>query len=223
MFRKYRVELKFINRLCGSVPQDKEMVKKWLDGRKPSVKPPGGRSINEINEEVIATMPDQEAENAETEKAIALGFQVEKSGLVMRGGTLKAHVKDCARILSQNYIGKIQGEKSLNVRVTNCTMIQEYWVPIMKDGKRIAEADGLFDKAVHLMGRFGPINALKRIQYVEQPTLTFHWLVMKTTTDKNVVTEDDLKSILTYGSVHGYAGERGDGEGRYEWTLEEVK
>lgn len=223
MFKKYRVEMSFVNRLCGSVPQNEAMIKDWLDGRRPTVRPPGGKSINEINEEVIATLPDMEQENADTERRVTLGFQTEPSGLVMRGGTIKAHLKDCSRILAQNYVGKIQGEKSLNLRVTNCTMIEEYFVPIMKEGKRVALADGMFDKAVHVMTRMGPINALKRIQYIERPTLTYHWLVMAATTGRNVVTEDDLKHILTYGSVHGYAGERGDGEGRYTWKLEEVK
>lgn len=228
MFKKYEVELKFINRLCGSVPQNEEMVRGWLDARKPRVRPPGSKDISETSEEVIKSLPDQEALNAETEKRVTLGFQyladdLHESGLAMRGGTIKAHLKDCSRILAQNYIGKIAGEKSLNVRVTNCVMVEEYWIPLFTArGTRAKEADDMFDKAVHVMTRMGPINALKRVMYLNQPTMRFNLLVMENTSKKLVISENDLNAIFQYGAVHGYAGERGDGEGRYTFQITEV-
>ena len=36
------------------------------------------------------------------------------------------------------------------------------------------------------------------------------------------VSETDLHHLFEYGGVHGYAGERGDGEGRYNYTIERV-
>lgn len=222
MFKKYRVKMQFVERLCGSVPQNEEMIQPWLDSRKPTVRPPGAKSIVEVAEEVISTLPDQEAVNAETEKRITLGFQEYKGSLAMRGGTIKAHLKDCARILTQNYIGKIKGERSLAQRLLNCIMVEEYYIPILKDGEPVKKADGEFDKAIHVMTRMGPINALKRIQYIQEGSLTFHLLIMANTADRLVVSEDDLRSVFTYGAVKGYGGERGDGEGRYTFTIEEV-
>ena len=40
---------------------------------------------------------------------------------------------------------------------------------------------------------------------------------------KPAISKADLESIFEYGGVHGYAGERGDGEGRYFATVQEVK
>jgi hypothetical protein len=33
------------------------------------------------------------------------------------------------------------------------------------------------------------------------------------------VSQDDLEAVFTYGATHGYGGERGDGEGRYEFEI----
>jgi hypothetical protein len=35
----------------------------------------------------------------------------------------------------------------------------------------------------------------------------------------NSVSPGDLEKLFVYGGVHGYGGERGDGEGRYVATL----
>lgn len=222
MWKKYEVELNFVGKLCGSVPMNPEMIQGWLDARKPRVRPPGSKDILETAEEVITSIQDQKELNAETEKRVTLGFQKVDGGLVMRGGTIKAHLKDCARILSQNYIGKIQGEKSLNVRVTNCVQVEEYWIPLLRNGKPIDEADNYIDKAVHVMTRIGPVNALKRIQFIEKPSMIFNLLVMESSAKRLVVSLNDLKSVFQYGGIHGYAGERGDGEGRYTFTIKEI-
>jgi hypothetical protein len=39
---------------------------------------------------------------------------------------------------------------------------------------------------------------------------------------KPTVTRHDLERVMSYGGVHGYAGERGDGEGKYTFNLEEL-
>lgn len=138
----------------------------------------------------------------------------------MRGGTIKAHIKDCARIIS-SFNAKMKGERSFAVKVLNCLYVGEYWVPILKAGNPTKKSDGTFDKAVHVMTPQGQRNALKRIHFINEPTMAFHLSVMQSPKG-DVVNRKDIETLLTYGAVHGYAGERGDGEGRYTFKVEEV-
>ena len=62
-----------------------------------------------------------------------------------------------------------------------------------------------------------PINALKTFEYIEPARLDFTLKVLGKSVSKK-----DLETLFEYGGVHGYAGERGDGEGKYLSTLEKV-
>lgn len=232
MWKKYKVTLEFNNRLCGSTPLDPEMMAAWLDARKPAVRPPGSRSQDEILAEAMGSVATQNLaeENEGIEQRTTLGFQAFKGNLMMRGGTVKAHLKDCSRIIS-SFSARIEGERSFAVKVINCVYVGEYWIPILKNGKILTKPDGFFDKSVHMNTPRGPRSAIKRIGYVEGATMDFTLNIMETVKGKDregkdkggdVVHLKDLKSLLDYGSVHGYAGERGDGEGRYTYKIQEA-
>ncbi len=222
LWTPYRVRWDFLTKLCASVPADPAMREAWLKARQPSVRPPSSRSLTEINEEVVATL----AEPLEEELGGLLVFQKVDGTCRMRAATIKAHLKDCARFLSSNYVGKIEGEKSFAVRFLNGVYPdpKTYWVPILSQvtGKPIDEATGRYDKAVHVQTRMGPRSAIKNIEYITDARLEFTLLVMHDKKGKPVVSTEDLGIMLMYGGVHGYAGERGDGEGRYTYTIEEV-
>lgn len=218
IWREFRVRWQFLTRVCGQTPADPEIVRKWLEARQPNVRPPGGKSIDDINNEVLDSIASGDSEPPEFS---VLTFQKHNGGLVFRAGTIKAHIKDCARVISAQYVGKIKGERSFAVRVVNGVYVDEaqYWVPLLRqDGTPVVAADGMHDKPVHVMTRQGQINALKRFEYVAPPcVMDFTIKVLGQS-----VTEDDLHYLFTYGGTHGYAGERGDGEGRYHYDLEAV-
>lgn len=220
----FKVRWDFLTKLCASVPADPAMREAWLKARQPAVRPPNSRSLTEINEEVIATL----AEPEEEEMGGLLVFQRLASGVcAMRAATIKAHLKDCARFLSSNYVGKIEGEKSFAVRFLNGVYPdpKTYWIPVLSqiDGKPTMEPTGQFDKAVHVQTRMGPRSAIKTIQFIDEARIEFHLLVMHDKKGKLVVSEEDLSTMMQYGGVHGYAGERGDGEGRYTFTIEPIE
>lgn len=220
LWTSYRMRLEFLTRLCASVPADPEVIKKWLEAREPRVKPAGAMSIQEINEEVLVSI---ERGEGEPEQGFSLlVFQRYAGGLVQRAGTVRAHYKDCSRVLSAQFVGRIEGERAFSTRVINGVYLdkREYWLPIRRpDGSPVTEADGTFDKAIHVRGPRGePLSALKRFEYVEPPSvLEFTLQVLGRS-----VSETDLHHLFTYGGTHGYAGERSDGEGRYDYTLERI-
>lgn len=214
VWTRWTVEWEFLTKVCGSVPADPALVTKWLESRQPSARPVGARSMQEINEEVVATLESELVEDA-ADYAM-LTFQRQNGTLVLRASTLRAHMKDCARQLSSFFVGRVKGERTFAVKMVNCVYLDEsqYWVPMLREGKPLNQADGFFDKAVHVMTRQGSRSALKRIEFVERPHLKFTLKTLGT-----VIHEDDLHILFQYGGTHGYGGERSDGEGRYTYTL----
>jgi hypothetical protein len=202
--------MKFTGRLCGSVPLSKDLVPIWLKSRMPAKKPEDGKPIKEIEKEVQDSIE-------ETEERVSLGFQQENGNLVVRGGTLKAHIKDCSL-----QVMDIVGVKAFRSKVANQVQVTEYFIPINKTrAKLCGEPDGSYEQPVHVVTRQGPLNALKVINYIDKPLLKFEIKVLNK--KKSEITEEVLRTILDYGSVHGYGGERGMQEGRYTYKLTEVK
>lgn len=211
----FRVQWDGLTSLCGSVPADPEITRAWLEARAPSVRAPGARTINEINEEVFATLAE-----GEPNEGSLLVFQRVAGTVVMRAATVRAHLKDCARVISAQYVARIKGERAFSTRVINGVYLDPrvYWLPVLRpDGSAVTAADGERDKAIHVRTPQGaPMNAIKRFEYVEPWRLDFTLQVLGKS-----VGRDDLEILMQYGGVHGYAGERGDGEGRYAATISE--
>jgi len=218
LWTRYRVRWEFLTALCSSTPADPEVISAWLKARQPRVKPAGALSIEEINEEVLASIERGEGEADQVYSMLV--FQRHAGHIVMRAATVKAHIKDCARVLSAQFIGRIQGERAFSTRVINGVYPDErqgYWLPVQRpDGALITAADGTRDKAIHVRGPRGEqLNALKQFEYLNPPVfLEFTLNVLGRS-----VSETDLHHVFTYGGTHGYAGERSDGEGRYTYTL----
>lgn len=211
----YEVKWTGLTKLCSSVPANKDLVKIWLESRKPKVKPPGGLSIDETAEEVVAHYErQQEAEKEETDEqnASMLVFQHENGQCVMRAATVRAHLKDCARRIS-SLVGSIEGERAFSTKVISYVYPDErqYWIPILRpEGDKVTKPDGHMDRPV--TSRFG--TALKRFEFIEPWRLDFKLRVLSTA-GRPAVSIEDLSKLFMYAGVHGYAGERGNGEGKY--------
>jgi hypothetical protein len=212
----YKVRWDFLTQLCGSVPADPEIIQAWVKSRAPKVRPAGAKSLDEIQEEAFASLASGDAED--TPEYSILQFQRAAGVLVMRAATIRAHLKDCARVISAQWMPKVKGERAFSTRVINGLYPDPaaYWVPVLRpDGSPITKHDGERDKAIHVRGQRGePQNAIKRFEYVDPARMDFVLKVLG-----NSVREEDLEILMQYGGIHGYAGERGDGEGKYTFTL----
>lgn len=221
----YRVRWDFLTKLCGSVPADPDLIRAWLNARQPRVRPAGALSIEEINEEVLASI--ERGEGEPSDEYSMLVFQRLDGALMLRSNTIRAHIKDCAYQLSGQFVGRIDRERTFNTRVKNGVYLDDVahvgikgtkFLPVIRpDGSPVTSADvDTYDKAIHVRGPSGTINALKRIEYVEPPTsIEFTLKVLGRS-----ISETDLHHLFMYGGTHGYGGERGDGEGRYSYSLE---
>lgn len=218
-----KVTLSFVGMLCGNFPQSKEIIKAFLDGRKPNVKPAGAKPLDDLIEEAINTLPNMEEENAELMERMTIGFQMLDGKLVVRSETLRAHMKDCARQLSSLYFPKIQGERSLAVRATQGIYIDgqikndagTWFNYILKDGKPIERADGYEERPIHFFTPKGERSALKKFAFVTGAVIQFTAKILD-----HCISTNDLKYILEYGATHGYLGERSAGNGKYSFEIE---
>jgi len=200
MFNTVNVEIYFTEMLCGSVPLSKEIIPDWLKSRMPTNKPENSRTIEELASEVEGTIQ-------EAEEKVTLGFQQDEKGLFIRGGNIKAHLKDCA-----NQIKDIVKIKNLRSKIANKVFVSEYRVYLKDEqGNFIQKSSGDFEQPVHVITPLGPRNALKKIQYINSPKMKFSLQILE---DKEIDIEL-IKKIFIYGSIHGFGGERGMGEGRY--------
>lgn len=219
MWTEYKVTWTFLTKLCGSVPADPEIIDAWVRTRAPKVRPAGSKSIDEIKEEVFDTIAAGEAED--TPDYTILTFQRWNGICCQRAATIRAHLKDCARVLSAQYVDKIKGERAFSTRVINGVYPDEtvYWVPILRpDGTPVLKHDGEQDRAIHVRGPRGEqLNAIKRFEWIDPARIDFKIKVLGKS-----VRKEDLEIIMQYGGVHGYAGERGIGEGKYTFEMQEI-
>jgi hypothetical protein len=217
LWTRYRVTWDFPGNLCGSVPKDPNLIEPWLESRKPAATSPYGKSIPEIQEEIISTLGEPEEPIEEEIKRMALGFQHLNGEMVMRGATVRAHLKDCARIVGTMYVGRLVGQKQFSTKIINGVYNEEYWIPVTRhDGTPVSGPDGSREIMVHARGPQGPINALKRVDFVTDVRMVFTLKVM------SGIHRSDLDILMQYGAVHGYAGERSMGEGRYVYAIEQI-
>lgn len=224
---EYLLEMTFRDRLCGSVPLARKLVRTWLESRKPERKPEGARDLEELEQEVLETLPDDEVSAEEMQELVTLGFQRDEQGLFVRSGYLRAHLKDCAQQCRQLATRLFPGLRSrrgaapmLRAMVANKVYPREdrlYLLRRLDSGREvtITEHDGEYDQPVHVLTPVGPRSALKTIRYVTRPLIRAHLLVLA---DRSL-SYQVLRTLLEYGSVHGFGGERSLGEGRYEFRL----
>lgn len=109
------------------------------------------------------------------------------------------------------------------------------------------QGQGPREKAIHVVTPMGQRSALKAFEFCEEASMEF-WLAVLTAPDREVrrtkdvigpdgkvkkvpeivkvpgkpiVDTDDLKGLMLYGGMHGYAGERSEDGGRYGHQITE--
>lgn len=225
IWKEYAVGWHFPHWLCGGVPQDPDIVGKWLRARMPAAKPPEAREIADIQEEVLETLaaPAEEREiginTFQRVPGAMVGYPETGDVLVVRAATIRAHLKDCARAVGKYVAGRVEGEAAFSTRFINCVYPdgpEQYWVPILRSGKPLMEEDGWEEKPFSAMTPRGKISAFKRVGYAEGVDLVFRlWVVKSGEKVKGAVSPADIEKVMLYGGTHGFGAERGMGHGRY--------
>ena len=218
-----KVRMDFVGRVCGSVPASPDIIEKWLAARQPSVKPPASKTIPQTAEEVINTLPDMGEENDALRQGTMVVFQRVEGRLAVRAATIRAHLKDCCSQVQNQLVGRIKGERNFTTRIKNGLYVSggfrdatgTEFLHVIRDGNPVTKGDGFQERLVHSNTPQGPINAIKQFEYVVRPYIKFAAALLGTS-----VKAEDLATLMKYGAVHGYGGERSQQEGQYTFEIE---
>lgn len=219
MFQKYRLEMRFEHWLVGGTPLREDLVRGWLEARKPDKKPTphvlsGNGEVREIAEmeASVATMLPPEEDVQERTK----GFLRNEDGeLVVPGFHVRSHAKDCASKAKE-----VLGIKALKSKVDRAVYVTPQFMRILKgkDRKPILAPDGVYEHPCHAFTPMGPRTSLTRAEYVEQPILVCELNVL----NDGVITEEILHRLFEYGQIHGFGAERNLQQGMYKYELTPV-
>lgn len=181
--------------------------------------PVGVKTLEEVRQERQDTI-DPLHEVTEQDK-VWVGFSRDEHGLFVRGGNLRAHLKDCADVVARAVkAGADPGlpeVKNFRSKVVNSLYVQEDRLHLLDgNGKVATEVTGFRDATLSVMTAQGPRTCLKRVDYLEpciiQATLLLY---------PGEISRDWIAVLLDYGCEHGFGQDRSLQFGRYDYELGE--
>lgn len=186
MFAKYRVTVRFRDKVLGGVPRTEETVHAWLQVRGlPSLAPETLESLDIIPEE-----------------RAWIGFKRDAAGLYLEARQIRSMLKECAGIL-----GVTRQVRGLRQHLQHGTFVKPDRIHL-----GVAEPSGTLDFFGQVQSPRGPRSIAKRVDYVERPRITFEvWTV-----DNGKLGEERLREIIRLAQENGLGAMRTQGFGQFE-------
>jgi len=150
MWKRYKVTLKFRERLVGGVPQNPDALRRWLELR--------GKEKHFV--EMLGEI--------EPEQTPKIGFLRDETGLYIEARQVKAGLKEAANVLK-----RVADVKNMRAKVKDRVFVYPARIHL---GRK--EPDGDFVRIVHGITMLGPRTSMKICEYVEQPEITFFLKVL---------------------------------------------
>lgn len=209
LYDHYRVTIAVRDRICGGMPKNPDLIKNWVE------------STTEFADEKSAELVQENAElivNAVAEKCWN-GFPEDpQHGLFIPCRNVKAMLKQSAQLLG--IYKRKRGSKQIMAEGMEVKSIDGN-LPNANGGARIylgkKAPDGTDEGAIHVMTAQGPRAALRRMDYVTEPTLSFEIWVLKTDPKEDRhIGEKQLIEILTHACENGLGASRSQGEGKFD-------
>lgn len=225
MWTNLELTIKFTVPLCGGVPRNDDIVKQWVVLRKATetahAKMDGPQTLDQVAAERVATTDPIDIDDEMSK--VWVGFSRNVDGnLFVRGGALRAHLKDAAQVLGRIFkLGNVAGMgtvKLFAVKLKDALYVKEDQIVLLNgDGNPTTEATGFRDATMSVMTAQGPRTCLKRVDYIAPCSMTATLQLL----EGSEIKQRHIEKCLEYGAVHGFGQDRSLQYGRYDWTLEE--
>ena len=207
LYDRYRVQIQVRDRICGGMPKNPDLIKNWVEATT--------GHADEISEKLI----QENAELVVNEVAEKCwnGFPEDKHhGLFIPCRNIKACLKQSAQLLGI-YKNK-RGSKQIMAEGMEVKAPSERgYGPTDRIYLDKNTPDGTDESAIHVMTAQGPRTALRRMDYVTKPTLSFEIWVLKTAAQETRhIGEEQLVEILTHAQENGLGASRSQGEGKFD-------
>lgn len=225
VWEEWKLRMNFTTPLCGGVPKNQNLIDVWLETRKPSETQfkkiqegigPDNKTPQSMDE--VKKQTEQAIEEAPNVDAMCCGFLKDETGLYVRGGSIRAHLKEAADVIGQQMRAGVIKPKISNFRskfVDRCYVREEKVYILDENGQPMMEATGDRETTLNVLTRQGPRTCLKKIDYCFpcQLEATVQFL------PNTEITLEALQACFEYGRVSGFNQDRGLQYGRYDYTL----
>lgn len=198
----YRVTLQMEGQFGASIPRTPEEIRAMLNHRMPANMPDQAIPVEDLAEQVIT-----EVGAGDDQPAGWSTFKRDSEGLYYEGRTVRGHLKDCA-LQVQGFFPDI---KNFRAKLVNRLYVRDAKIRLFRDWRVLADVDDTETRFIQVMTRQGPRSAIKYLDFVVEPLLTFTVDLL----DDGVIGKEHLEAVLDYGRVHGMGAERSQGWGRY--------
>jgi len=204
LYDRYRVQIQIRDRICGGMPKNPDLIKNWVEATTGHADEISEKLIQE-NAELVVNEVAEKCWNGFPEDA--------KHGLFVPCRNIKACLKQSAQLLGI-YKNK-RGSKQIMAEGMEVKGNEfEGRSDRVYLGKKMP--DGTDESAIHVMTAQGPRTALRRMDYVTKPTLSFEIWVLKTAAQETRhIGEEQLVEILTHAQENGLGASRSQGEGKF--------
>ena len=201
LYDRYNVTIKIRNRIMGGVPRSAEIIEAWVKARTGY----DDALTKAQTEEALATQVSEEAEKIWT------GFPGDGRGLFVATRQIKAMLRESATMLG--ITKKKRGSKQVvqhGLEIKGPDHEQRVYLGV-------TEASGSDEGPIHVMTAQGPRTALKRQDYVDEPTLSFTIWVFKTAPQETRhLGEKEIVKMLTFAQENGLGAARSQGHGKFD-------
>lgn len=194
----YRLSL--TEMLLGTAPMNQHIYAEYIASRK-----------------AAATTEERAAETAtvsDAEEAGVTGFRRDEDGLFLFDYQIRGFLKEAARVLNLKVPGKRQAEVALSSGVMDqFVFVSPRKVRIHRDGVRLTEPEGVFDRPLRALTMQGPRVTLARSEMVQAGAeIAFDVTILQ-----GKVTLDQVEELLGYGQFLGLGQFRTGSFGRFTW------
>jgi hypothetical protein len=203
MYRLYDVEIKIRDRICGGIPKHPEIIRSWVEAKTKF----DDEQAKKIIRETSVIMATEEIFEDKTLKAWT-GFKKDEKGLFIESRQIKAMVKENANILK----GVTGAKPIINIRNLQARLAERVFVKPDRIYLGVKEPSGFMEIAIHVFTPKGPRDSLKRVDYVEGPTLKFQLEVL----DDGLIGKKELELIVEHAQRLGLGANRSQGYGQFE-------
>ena len=217
MWTFFDVTIQIKNRICGGVPRSPQAIEGWIRANVD-----GDSRLEQLISETKDTMQVDALSEEEIEKLKQCcwnSFKTNADGPYIEGRQVKAMIKEAANIIK----GPLD-ITAFKARVAERVFVREEELTLGTNAPH-----GSMEGVVHAMTPKGPISALKKVDYVERPAISFsikalnEALVCKTNKHKRYRPDQYLAAIFEMGEELGLGADRSQGFGKFKVVAFEQK
>ncbi|UCC32344.1 MAG: hypothetical protein JSU86_08680 [Phycisphaerales bacterium] len=214
-WRHLKLTMTFSTPLCGGVPRNDDLVKTWIETRAPAKAPEGAQTLTEVVDERLETTDPVDADDPMSK--LWVGFSKDDTGLFVRGGSVRAHLKDCAHTLAPDFKAAKPPIMNFRKKFIDRIYVAEDRVYLRNGDGTVNAATDHRDAAMQVITPLGPRTCLKRVDQVHPCWLECTIQLL----EGNGINRDAVVACLDYGAVHGFNQDRSLQYGRYAYELSE--